>query len=261
MRRKAGLILLALAVFCAALSPLLRWYAFPRLAKIPANEYQTMVLEAKNATLLDYGTMTARTVPKVTIVQTLKGDVAASEKIEKTGLPGRRRVGRPVLRPGPRRQDGLQGPRALHLRRPHPGTRARHRRDGRRRPGPADGHRVQVAVPDAETGLRVLRRADPHQRPHPLQGHPELPRPQGLLLRADRPLDRGRPAQDDARRRRSPPRPSPRPAPPAGTPRSASSGSNRSPERPSTARRSTRRNCAADPCSAAARRSPRSPGT
>ncbi|WP_329216254.1 DUF3068 domain-containing protein [Streptomyces sp. NBC_01485] len=84
MRRKAGLILLALAVFCAALSPLLRWYAFPRLAKIPANEYQTMVLEAKNATLLDYGTMTARTVPKVTIVQTLKGDVAASEKIEKT---------------------------------------------------------------------------------------------------------------------------------------------------------------------------------
>ncbi|WP_406009572.1 DUF3068 domain-containing protein [Streptomyces sp. NBC_00637] len=84
MRRKAGLILLALAVFFAALSPLLRWYAFPRLAKIPANEYQTMVLEAKNATLLDYGTMTARTVPEITIVQTLKGDVEASEKIEKT---------------------------------------------------------------------------------------------------------------------------------------------------------------------------------
>ncbi|WP_327182464.1 DUF3068 domain-containing protein [Streptomyces sp. NBC_01334] len=84
MRRKASLILLALAVFFAALSPLLRWYAYPRLAKIPANEYQTMVLEAKNATLLDYGSMTARTVPKVTIVQTLKGDVEASEKIEKT---------------------------------------------------------------------------------------------------------------------------------------------------------------------------------
>ncbi len=43
-----------------------------------------MVLEARNATLLDYGTMTARTVPRVTIVQTLKGDVEASEKIEKT---------------------------------------------------------------------------------------------------------------------------------------------------------------------------------
>ncbi|MFI7497138.1 DUF3068 domain-containing protein [Streptomyces sp. NPDC049687] len=84
MHRKASLVLLALAVFFAALSPLLRWYAFPRLAKIPANEYQTMVLEAKNATLLDYGTMTARTVPKVTVVQTLKGNVQASEKIEKT---------------------------------------------------------------------------------------------------------------------------------------------------------------------------------
>ncbi|MGP4008922.1 DUF3068 domain-containing protein [Streptomyces sp. 4N124] len=84
MRRKASLILLALAVFFAALSPLLRWYAFPRLAKIPPNQYQDMVLEAKDATLLDYGTMQARKVPKVTIVQTLKGNVEESEKIEKT---------------------------------------------------------------------------------------------------------------------------------------------------------------------------------
>ncbi|MGP4042832.1 DUF3068 domain-containing protein [Streptomyces sp. 2A115] len=84
MRRKASLILLALAVFFAALSPLLRWYAFPRLAKIPANQYQDMVLEAKDATLLDYGTMKARKVDKVSIVQTLKGNVEASEKIEKT---------------------------------------------------------------------------------------------------------------------------------------------------------------------------------
>ncbi|MGW4754941.1 DUF3068 domain-containing protein [Streptomyces chartreusis] len=84
MRRKASLILLALAVFFAALSPLLRWYAFPRLAKIPANQYQDMVLEAKDATLLDYGTMKARKVPKVTIVQTLKGNVEESERIERT---------------------------------------------------------------------------------------------------------------------------------------------------------------------------------
>ncbi|MCH5673243.1 DUF3068 domain-containing protein [Streptomyces gilvus] len=84
MRRKASLVLLAFAVFFAALSPLLRWYAFPRLAKIPANQYQAVVLEAKNATLLDYGTMKARTVPKVTIVQTLKGDVAAAKKIDRT---------------------------------------------------------------------------------------------------------------------------------------------------------------------------------
>ncbi|MBV7694988.1 DUF3068 domain-containing protein [Streptomyces sp. TRM70350] len=84
MRRRTSLILLALAVFFAALSPLLRWYAFPRLAKIPPNQYQDMVLEAKDATLLDYGTMQARKVPKVTIVQTLKGNVEASERIERT---------------------------------------------------------------------------------------------------------------------------------------------------------------------------------
>jgi hypothetical protein len=85
MRRKASLILLALAVFCAALSPLLRWYAFPRLAKIPANQYQDMVLEAKDATLLDYNDgMKEKKVPEVTIVQTLRGNVEASEQIEKT---------------------------------------------------------------------------------------------------------------------------------------------------------------------------------
>lgn len=84
MRRKASLVLLACAVFCAALSPLLRWYAFPRLARVPANQYQDMVLEAKDATLLDYGTMRAKKVSEVTIVQTLKGNVAAARKIEKT---------------------------------------------------------------------------------------------------------------------------------------------------------------------------------
>ncbi|CAL9412938.1 DUF3068 domain-containing protein [Streptomyces sp. enrichment culture] len=84
MRRTSGLVLLALAVFFAALSPLLRWYAFPRLAKVPPHQYQDMVLEAEDATLLDYGTMKARKVPKVTIVQTLKGNVEASERIERT---------------------------------------------------------------------------------------------------------------------------------------------------------------------------------
>jgi hypothetical protein len=84
MRRKASLILLALAVCCAALAPLLRWYAFPRLAKVPAGQYQDMVLVARDATLLDYSTLKARTVPQVTVVQTLKGDVEASERIERT---------------------------------------------------------------------------------------------------------------------------------------------------------------------------------
>ncbi|MEU9448367.1 DUF3068 domain-containing protein [Streptomyces sp. NPDC048277] len=84
MRRKASLVLLACAVFFATLSPMLRWYAFPRLAKIPPNQYQDMVLVAKNATLLDYGTMKAKKVPQVTIVQTLKGNVEAAKEIERT---------------------------------------------------------------------------------------------------------------------------------------------------------------------------------
>ncbi|MGY0487162.1 DUF3068 domain-containing protein [Streptomyces sp. WG-D5] len=84
MRRKASLILLAFAVFFTAMSPLMRWYAFPRLAKIPPSQYQTMVLEAKNATLVDYGTMQEKKVPKLSIVQTLKGNVEASEKVEES---------------------------------------------------------------------------------------------------------------------------------------------------------------------------------
>ncbi|GGY19800.1 DUF3068 domain-containing protein [Streptomyces anulatus] len=84
MRRRAGLVLLAFAVFFAALSPLLRWYAFPRLAKVPPNQYQEVVLEASPATLLDYSTLKARKVEKVTIVQTLKGNVEESEKIERS---------------------------------------------------------------------------------------------------------------------------------------------------------------------------------
>lgn len=84
MRRRASLVLLALAVFCAAMSPLLRWYAFPRLAKIPAGQYQEEVLQAEPATLLDYGTMQAEKVPRVTIVQTLKGNVRESDRIERS---------------------------------------------------------------------------------------------------------------------------------------------------------------------------------
>ncbi|MEV0116277.1 DUF3068 domain-containing protein [Streptomyces sp. NPDC050844] len=84
MRRKASLILLAFAVFFTAMSPLMRWYAFPRLAKIPPSQYQEAVLEAQNPTLIDYGSMTAKKVDKVTIVQTLKGNVEASEQVEKS---------------------------------------------------------------------------------------------------------------------------------------------------------------------------------
>ncbi|AZK93571.1 MULTISPECIES: DUF3068 domain-containing protein [Streptomyces] len=83
MRRRAGLVLLSLAVFFAALSPLLRFYAFPRLVKVPPGQYQETVLEARPATLLNYGTLQAERVEKITIVQTLKGNVEESERIER----------------------------------------------------------------------------------------------------------------------------------------------------------------------------------
>ncbi|SPE49184.1 hypothetical protein SNS2_0870 [Streptomyces netropsis] len=83
MRRKASLVLLALAVFFAALSPLLRWYAFPRLAKVPAGRYQAVVTEAKDATLVDYATLEPKKVSKVTVIQTLKGNVEQARKVKK----------------------------------------------------------------------------------------------------------------------------------------------------------------------------------
>ncbi|MEU8530253.1 MULTISPECIES: DUF3068 domain-containing protein [Streptomyces] len=83
MRRRASLVLLAFAVFFAAMAPTLRWYAFPRLAKIPSNQYQEMVLEVKPATLLNYSTLKAEKVDKITIVQTLKGNVEESKRIER----------------------------------------------------------------------------------------------------------------------------------------------------------------------------------
>ncbi|AWI27895.1 DUF3068 domain-containing protein [Streptomyces tirandamycinicus] len=90
MRRRASLVLLSFAVFLAALAPVLRWYAFPRLARIPPGQYQETVLEARPATLLRYDTMRAEQVEKVTIVQTLKGNVEESRRIG-------RRTGRDVV--------------------------------------------------------------------------------------------------------------------------------------------------------------------
>jgi hypothetical protein len=83
MRRRASLVLLSFAVFLAAMAPTLRWYVFPRVVKIPPNQYQEIVLEAKPATLVDYSTLTAKEVEKLTIVQTLKGNVEESKRIER----------------------------------------------------------------------------------------------------------------------------------------------------------------------------------
>ena len=90
MRRRSALALVALAAFLAVLGPLLRWYDYPRVVEVPANEYQTVVLQAKDATLIDYGTLTGVPHRTVTIVETLKGDSAAA-------AAEKRRTGRDVV--------------------------------------------------------------------------------------------------------------------------------------------------------------------
>ena len=261
MRRKASLVLLALAVFFAALSPLLRWYAFPRLAKIPPTSTRTWSWRRRTRPSSTTARMKAKKVPKVTIVQTLKGNVEASEKIEQTAGPDVVVWDALSYVAGPDGKMVSKIPERYifdaHTQEPVHATGEMVDGD----PVQARGHRVQVAVPHREAGLRVLRRPGPHLGPHPLQGHPDLPRPGGLLLRADHPLDQGALPEDDAGPGHHPRVRRQDRHHPLVHHRSASSGWNPSPARPSTARRSTRRNCAAAPCSAAATRSPPSPAT
>ncbi|WP_268823308.1 DUF3068 domain-containing protein [Yinghuangia soli] len=80
MRRRSSLVLLTLAVFCVALAPLLREYAFPRLvAKALKSDqaYKVMVLEAENATLFGAPEEPGKT--KATIIQTVRPDPKASK--------------------------------------------------------------------------------------------------------------------------------------------------------------------------------------
>ncbi|MDI2126262.1 DUF3068 domain-containing protein [Yinghuangia seranimata] len=73
MRRRSSLVLLTLAVFCVALAPLLREYAFPRLVAKALNSdqaYKVMVLEADNATL--FGAPEGDGKAKAYIIQTVK---------------------------------------------------------------------------------------------------------------------------------------------------------------------------------------------
>ena len=78
MHRRSSLVLVAVAAFLAALGPLLRWYDYPRVVQVPPNQYQAVVLQAKDATLIDYGTLTGVPHQTVTIVQTIRGDAAAA---------------------------------------------------------------------------------------------------------------------------------------------------------------------------------------
>lgn len=258
MRRPASLVLLALAVFFTALSPLMRWYAFPRLAKIPPGQYQGMVLEARPATLLNYGTMKAERVPAVTIVQTLKGDVAASERIEQSA--GRDVVVWDALSyiVGPDGKMVSEIPERYlfdaHSQEPVHATGEMVDGDPVHREGieykwPFLTEKRDYAYFDAQTrtsapihyrGTRTFRGLEVYYFeqtvPWTKVAFPKKMPVKGIT-----------------------PGPSRRRAPPAGTPPSGCSGWSRSPARRSTARRSTGRSCAAANCCPGAARSPRSP--
>ena len=187
-------------------------------------------------------------------MQTLKGNVEASEKIEKT-------AGRDVVV-----WDGLsyvQGPDGkmvskiperyifdAHTQEPVHATGEMVDGDPVKREG------IEFKWPFL-TEKRDYEYFDAQARitaPIHYKGDPGLPRRRGLLLRADHPLDQGALPQDHARRGHHP-----------GVGRQDGHdplvhhgpqvlGRTRSPEPPSTARRSTRRSCAAAPSSAAAKR-------
>ncbi|RAG84461.1 DUF3068 domain-containing protein [Streptacidiphilus pinicola] len=90
MRQRLSLVLVALAAFLAVLGVMLRVWVYPHVVAVPDNQYQAVVLEAKDATLIDYSKMAGVPHQHVTIVETLKGDAGAAEAYQ-------RRTGRSVV--------------------------------------------------------------------------------------------------------------------------------------------------------------------
>ncbi|SEL72091.1 DUF3068 domain-containing protein [Streptacidiphilus jiangxiensis] len=90
MRQRLALVLVALAAFLAVLGVMLRVWVYPHVVAVPDNQYQAVVLEAKDATLIDYSRMAGVPHQHVTIVETLKGDAQAAQA-------EKRRTGRDVV--------------------------------------------------------------------------------------------------------------------------------------------------------------------
>ncbi|MFF5260557.1 DUF3068 domain-containing protein [Actinomadura viridis] len=77
--RKISPILVACGVFSLTLAALFRVYAAPRLITAPADIYQTTTLYAKDATYLDAPAATVRRGATIKAVNTVRGDVKASD--------------------------------------------------------------------------------------------------------------------------------------------------------------------------------------
>ena len=77
--RKWSLALVALGAFLIVLAPMVRWYAYPRVAVAPANQRSVTTLVGPNATIFDIQTLKTITTDLTTKVRTV-GDASTPDK-------------------------------------------------------------------------------------------------------------------------------------------------------------------------------------
>lgn len=79
--RRMSLVLIALGTFLIVLGPMIRWYAYPRLAVAPANQRSITTLVGENATIFDIATLKEIQTTLTTTVNTT-GDASTPDKRE-----------------------------------------------------------------------------------------------------------------------------------------------------------------------------------
>lgn len=77
--RRMSLVLVALGAFLIVLAPMVRWYAYPRLAVAPANQRSVTTLVAENATIFDATSLKEITTDLTIKVNTV-GDASTPDK-------------------------------------------------------------------------------------------------------------------------------------------------------------------------------------
>jgi hypothetical protein len=78
MQRTIGMLLIGVGAFFVTLSPLVRFYAAHQLLALPIDTYETTRLQAQNGTYFDAGNLKLRQGVTVVAVNTVRGDVRAS---------------------------------------------------------------------------------------------------------------------------------------------------------------------------------------
>lgn len=77
--RKMSVVLIALGAFLIVLAPMVRWYAYPRVAVAPANQRSVTTLVGTDATIFDIQTLKEITTDLTTVVRTV-GDASTPKK-------------------------------------------------------------------------------------------------------------------------------------------------------------------------------------